>query len=340
MPDACRPASVTRRAFAGRAAALAFATTFRIRPAAAQTDPLPSWNDGPAKQAILDLVAAVTEEGGPGFVAPEDRIAVFDNDGTLWAEQPAYTQALFALAEVQRMAPEHPEWAGQEPWDSVLSGDPARLAGLSEEDVARVLAVASTGMTTEQYAENVAAWFATAEHPVLKRPIAATVYQPQLELLDYLEANGFATWIVSGGGVDFMRVFAEDVYGIPPERIIGSATAVTFETIDGTPALVKQPELGIYNDKEGKPINIHQAIGKRPIIAVGNSDGDKQMLEYTAAGSGPSLMVLIHHDDADREFAYDRESSVGRLDAAWDEALAQGWTVVSMKDDWAVMFPG
>ncbi|MFM9106283.1 MAG: HAD family hydrolase [Chloroflexota bacterium] len=314
--------------------------TSASRRAAAQGVPLPSWNDGPAKQAILGFVASVTAEGGPGFVPAEDRVAVFDNDGTLWAEQPAYTQALFALDEVRRLAPAHPEWSGSEPWDSVLSGDPKRIAALSKDDLVTVFGVATTGMTVDEYAANVAAWVGAATHPVLKLPIAGTVYQPQLELLDYLEANGFATWIVSGGGVDFMRVFAEDAYGIPPERIIGSATAVEFRDIDGAPTLVKLPELGIYNDKEAKPVNIYQSIGKRPVLACGNSDGDRQMLEYTAAGDGSRLMILVHHDDAAREFAYDREGHVGRLDAAWDEAVARGWTVVSMKDDWATIFPG
>ncbi len=339
-----QPAAVSRRAFAGGSAAFAMSAavgaTVGHRGAAAEGDPLPSWNDGSAKQAILDFVAAVTTEGGSGFVAPSDRIAVFDNDGTLWTEQPVYSQALFAVGEVKRLAPEHPEWVGQEPWDAVISGDPVRMSKLSEADIANVLASATTGMTTDQFAENVANWFAVAQHPVQKRPYGQTTYQPQLELLDYLEANGFATWIVSGGGVDFMRVFAEDVYGIPPERVIGSSTAVDWEMTDAGPVLIKQPKLGSYNDKTGKPINIHLAIGKRPIFAFGNSDGDKEMLEYTAAGDGARLMLLVHHDDAAREAAYDRGSHIGGLDAAWDEAVEKGWTVVSMKDDWATIFPG
>lgn len=303
------------------------------------TDPLPSWNDGPAKQVILDFVAAVCDEAGPDYVAPADRIAVFDNDGTLWAEQPVYSQAFFALDEIARMAPEHPEWSGVEPWESILSGDPARMSTLSEEDIAQALAVAFSGMPVEQYAANVAAWFADATHPVLQRPYRELTYQPQLELLDYLTTNGFTPWIVSGGGVDFMRVFSQDVYAIPPERVIGSAGEVTWETLNGEQVLVKQPKLGVYNDKHGKPINIHLAIGRRPILACGNSDGDHQMLQHTAAGDGPSLMMLIHHDDAEREFAYDRGSKIGGLDAALDEASQRGWTVVSMKDDWSAVFP-
>lgn len=302
------------------------------------TEPLPSWNDGPAKQAIIDFVAAVCEEAGHDYVAPADRIAVFDNDGTLWAEQPVYSQAFFALDEIARLAPDHPEWAGVEPWDSILSGDAARMASLSEEDIAQALAVAFSGMPVEQYADNVAAWFADATHPVLQRPYRDLVYQPQLELLEFLSANGFTTWIVSGGGVDFMRVFSDDVYGIPPERVIGSASAVTWETLDGEQVLVKQPKLGVYNDKHGKPINIHLSIGKRPILACGNSDGDYQMLQHTATGDGPSLMMLIHHDDGEREFAYDRVSKIGGLDAALDAANERGWSVVSMKDDWSVVF--
>ena len=302
--------------------------------------PLPSWHDGATKQAIVDFVTAVCDESGPNYVAPADRIAVFDNDGTLWTEQPVYSQAFFALDEIARLAPEHPEWAGVEPWESILSADPTRMAALSEEAVAQALAVAFSGMTVEQYAANVADWFAEATHPALQRPYRELAYLPQLELLGYLTAHGFTTWIVSGGGVDFMRVFSHDVYAIPPERVIGSAGEVTWETIEGEQVLVKQPKLGVYNDKHGKPINIHMAIGKRPILACGNSDGDHQMLQHTAAGEGPSLMLLIHHDDADREFAYDRDSKIGGLEAALDEANERGWTVVSMKDDWARIFTG
>lgn len=300
------------------------------------TSELPSWNDGPAKTAITDFVATVTDESSDHFVPPDQRIAVFDNDGTLWAEQPVYSQAFFALDEIARLAPEHPEWVGAEPWESILSGDPARMAQLSEEDVASALAVAFSGMTVSEYERNVDTWFAEATHPLLNRGYAQTIYQPQRELLDYLAANGFTTWIVSGGGVDFMRVFSQEVYGIPPQRVIGSAGEVTWETAaGGEPVLVKQPKLGVYNDKHGKPINIHMAIGQRPILACGNSDGDHQMLQHTAAGDGPSLMMLVHHDDAEREFAYDRDSHIGGLSAALDEAEDRGWTVISMKNDWA-----
>lgn len=300
---------------------------------------LPSWHEGPTKQAIVEFVAAVTDEDGPDYVPPADRIAVFDNDGTLWAEQPVYPQAFFALDEIARIAPDHPEWAGAEPWESILSGDPARMATLTEADIAEALGVAFSGMPVEQYAANVAAWFAEAKHPVLQRRYHEITYQPQLELLAFLADNGFTTWIVSGGGVDFMRVFSEDVYAIPPERVIGSAGEVTWETIDGQQVLVKQPKLGVYNDKHGKPINIHMAIGKRPILACGNSDGDHEMLQHTAAGDAPSLLLLVHHDDVDREFAYARGSKIGGLDAALDEATERDWTVISMKVDWATIFP-
>ena len=303
-------------------------------------DALPSWNNGPCKQAILEFVASVTDPASPDFVPESDRVAVFDNDGTLWAEQPVYSQAFFALDEIARVAPDHPEWTGAEPWESILSGDPGRMATLSEEQIAQALAVAFSGMPVDEYAANVASWFAEATHPVLQRRYRDLTYQPQLELLDYLAANGFSTWIVSGGGVDFMRVFSNDVYGIPAERVIGSAGEVTWETsADGSKVLVKQPTLGVYNDKHGKPINIHLAIGRRPILACGNSDGDHEMLQHTAAGDGQRLMMLVHHDDAEREFAYDRDSKIGGLDAALDEAKERGWTVVSMRDDWARVFP-
>ncbi|MGI9252302.1 MAG: HAD family hydrolase, partial [Thermomicrobiales bacterium] len=283
--------SANRRELIGGAAAIAAATLAAALPAAASAnDPLPSWNAGVNKQAILDFVAAVTTEGGPDFVPEADRIAVFDNDGTLWAEQPAYSQAFFVLDQIGKMAGAHPEWSTTEPYASVLSGDPARLAGLSEHDLGQVISTASTGMSVDDFAASVGEWIATATHPVLKVPYRQTTYQPQLELLDYLEANGFDTWIVSGGGIDFMRVFSEAFYGIPSERTVGSSTELKYEVIDGNPTLIKQPKLGVYDDKEGKPINIHLAIGKRPILAVGNSDGDRQMLEYTAGGDGPSLM--------------------------------------------------
>ncbi|MFM9107421.1 MAG: HAD family hydrolase [Chloroflexota bacterium] len=345
-------APVSRRAFAGGTAMLAASAVAGhalagVSAAAGSTpgtptaaDPLPSWNDGPNRRAILAFVAAVTAGGAPAFVPAEDRIAVFDNDGTLWAEQPVYTQSYFAIDEVKRLAPDHPEWAGTEPWDSFLSGDPERIATLSQHEVAGALAAVFTGMTVEEYEDRVAAWFATARHPVLDRPFSGVIYQPQLELFAYLRANGFRTWIVTAGGIDFLRPISGAYYGIPREQVIGSAAEVTWESVDGRPALVRQPKLGVNDDREGKPINIHLFIGRRPILAFGNSDSDQQMLEYAAAGDGPrpSLMLLLDHDDADREFAY-RKSKLGNLDTALAEARERDWNVVSMKDDWATVFP-
>lgn len=303
------------------------------------SDPLPSWNDGPTKQAILDFVAVVTDEDGGQFVPPADRIATFDNDGTLWVEQPIYSQALFALDEIARMAPEHPEWADEEPFATVLSGDMEKMRQFTEHDAAAILAASHAGMTTEAFDAAAAAWLATASHPHFNRLYTDCVYQPQLELLDFLRANDFQIFIVSGGGIDFLRVFAEETYGVPPSQIVGSSGQVSFSLVDGVPTLTKEAAIGSIDDKEGKPVNIHLHIGQRPILAFGNSDGDLQMLQYTDTGDGPRLMLLLHHDDGEREFAYDRDSSVGRLDAAWDEAVAKGWTMVSMKNDWSRVFP-
>lgn len=307
--------------------------------ALAQSDPLPSWKDGPVKSAITDFVAKVTQEGGAEFVRPEERIAVFDNDGTLWSEQPVYFQLAFALDLIKAMAPEHPEWKDTEPFKSVLAGDPKGLAAAGEKGMSEIMALTHTGMTTEEFSAIVADWFATARHPRFDRPYNEMVYQPQIELLDYLRANGFKTFIVSGGGVEFMRGFAEKTCGIPPEQVVGSAGVTKFELRDGKPVLVKEAKIEFVDDGPGKPSGINNFIGRRPILAFGNSDGDQQMLEWTAAGTGARFMGIVHHTDAEREWAYDRQSHVGKLDKALDEAIAKGWTIVDMKKDWATVYP-
>jgi hypothetical protein len=307
--------------------------------AAAADGPLPSWNDGPAKRAIVQFVAAVTREGGPQFVPPAERIATFDNDGTLWAEQPMYFQFSFALDRIKALAPQHPEWQGQEPFKSVLAGDlKGALAG-GEKAIVQLMMASHAGMTTEEFAQTVKDWIATAKHPRFQRPYTECVYQPMLELMTYLRANNFKTYIVSGGGIEFMRPWTEKVYGIPPEQVVGSSIKTQFELRDGTPVLMRLPEADFIDDKEGKPVGIHKFIGRRPIFAFGNSDGDHQMLQWTAAGSGLRFMGLVHHTDAEREWAYDRQSHIGRLDKALDEALEKGWTVVNMKNDWKTIFP-
>jgi phosphoglycolate phosphatase-like HAD superfamily hydrolase len=300
-------------------------------------DPLPSWNDGPHKQAILDFVATVNAEGGDQFVAEGERIAVFDNDGTLWCEQPRYIQLGFVLDRVRSLAPRHPEWQEQQPFKAILANDREALAALTKHDLAALIAVTHAGITTEEFARVVREWIDTARHPRFGRLYTECVYQPMLELLAYLRANGFQTWIVSGGGVDFMRVFAEAVYGIPLAQVIGSSGKVRFEFRDSRPVLVKLPELSSFDDKEGKPANIHLHVGRRPILAGGNSDGDLAMLQYTAGSEGRSLALIIDHDDAEREYAY-RVSPLGRLETALVEAEQRGWTVVSMKDDWRAVF--
>jgi hypothetical protein len=303
------------------------------------TDALPSWNEGKAKQAVVDFVKRVTTKGGKDFVLPAERIATFDNDGTLWAEQPMYFQLAFALDRVKALAPQRPEWKDKEPFASLLKGDlKGALAG-GEPAIVQIVMATHAGMTTEVFEKTVRDWIATAKHPKTGRRYVEMVYQPMLELLRYLRANGFKTFIVSGGGAEFMRVFSEKVYGIPPEQVIGSTGKLKFELRDGKPVLVKLPEIDFIDDKAGKPVGIQKHIGRRPILAFGNSDGDLQMLQWTAAGSGARFMGLVHHTDAEREWAYDRKSSIGRLDKALDEAQAKGWTVVDMKDDWKTIFP-
>ena len=305
----------------------------------AQPDPLPSWNDTAPKKAIVTFVTRVTTPGSPDFIARAERIATFDNDGTLWAEQPMYFQALFIFDRIKQLAPQHPEWKAREPFASVLKGETkAALAG-GERALLEMTMATHAGMTTEQFGQIVTAWLATAKHPKNGRPYTEMVYQPMLELLDYLRAHGFKTFIVSGGGIEFLRPWAERVYGVPPEQVVGSSIKTTYAIHDGTPVLMRVPEMNFVDDKGGKPIGINQHIGRRPIMAFGNSDGDFEMLEWTTAAPGPRLGLLVRHTDARREWAYDRDSPIGRLSRGIDEAPRRGWTIVSMKDDWKVIFP-
>ena len=302
-------------------------------------DPLASWNDTTAKKAIVAFVERVTKQGSTDLVPEDERIATFDNDGTLWAEQPIYFQLAFALDRVKALAPLHPEWKDKEPFASLLKGDlKGALAG-GEGAIFQIVTVTHSGMTTVEFEKIVHDWITTAKHPQTGKLYTEMVYQPMLELLAYLRGNGFKTFIVSGGGIDFMRVFAERVYGIPPEQIVGSSGKLDFELRDGKPILMKLPELNFNDDKTGKPIQIQMHIGRRPIAAFGNSDGDLQMLEWARGGSGARFALIVHHTDAEREWAYDRNSSIGKLDKALDAAQAEGWTVVNMKNDWKTIFP-
>jgi phosphoserine phosphatase len=300
---------------------------------------LPSWKEGSAKKAIQAFVAAVTDADGPHFVPPPERIAVFDNDGTLWVEQPMYTQLAFAVDRVETLAPQHPEWKTQQPFKAVLEDDLDALADAGKRGLVEILMATHGGMTTEEFETIVTDWIASARHPKYDRPYTELVYQPMLELLDYLRANDFKTFIVSGGGIELMRPWVEQVYGIPPEQVVGSSIEVKYEMQDGEPVLVRLPQIDFIDDKAGKPVAIHKFIGRRPLLAFGNSDGDLQMLQWTTAGEGPRLGLLLRHDDAAREYAYDRESHFGRLDEALDQAPEAGWTVVSMKNDWKEIFP-
>jgi phosphoserine phosphatase len=307
--------------------------------AALAADALPSWNDGPAKQAIVAFVEKVTKAGSPEFVAPAERIAVFDNDGTLWAEQPMYFQLFFAIERVGALAPQHPEWKTQEPFASILKGDIKGALASGEKGILSLIAATHAGMTTDEFTATVKDWTAKARHPVTHRPFTEMVYQPMLELVAYLRANGFQTWIVSGGGQEFMRPWTERVYGIPPEQVIGSNGELKYELRGGVPVLVKEAKVALIDDKAGKPVGIQRFIGRRPIFAFGNSDGDREMLEWTTAGAGPRFAGIVHHTDAEREWAYDRASHIGTLDKAWDQAKAQGWTVVDMKSEWKQIYP-
>lgn len=303
---------------------------------------LPSWNDTPTRASIVSFVERVTDTGSSDHVPPAERIAVFDNDGTLWAEQPMYFQLAFAIDRVKALAPQHPEWQTTEPFASILRGDIKSAFAGGDKAIASIVGASHAGITTDEFNTIVKDWLRTAKHPTLNRPYTECVYQPMLELLDYLRANGFKTFIVSGGGVEFMRCFAEEVYGIPPEQVIGSRGKTVFSLLDSDPArpvLTKLPEIEFVDDGSGKPVAINAIIGRRAIFAAGNSDGDQQMLQWTAAAQGPSIVLLVHHTDAAREWAYDRDSHIGKLDKALDEANARHWTVIDMSSDWRTIFP-
>jgi len=319
--------------------AILFGPTLPIlEQAQAQTDPLPSWNEGATKQAITDFVARVTRQGGPDFVSPDERIATFDNDGTLWVEHPMYVQLAFALDRVRAMAPLHPEWKDTQPFKAVLEGDMKTLAASGEHGMGELVMATHAGMTTEEFQKIVTDWLATARHPRFKRPYTELSYQPMIELLAYLRANGFKTFIVSGGGVEFMRPWTERVYGVPPEQVVGSSIKTRFQMRDGRPELFRLPEMNFVDDGAGKPVGINEFIGRRPILAFGNSDGDLEMVQWTTMSGGARLGLLVHHTDAEREYAYDRNTSFGRLDKALDGAALNKWIVVDMKSDWKRVF--
>ena len=305
----------------------------------ARVDPLPSWNAGVHKTAILEFVDRVTREGGPDFVPVPERMATFDNDGTLWTEKPVPVEGVFAIDRVKAMAPEHPEWRTTEPFASVLSGDMAGVMATGEKGALAVITATHSGMTTDEFANTVHGWITTVRDPKTGRLYTGQVYQPMLELLAYLRAQSFKTFIVSGGGVEFMRPWTERTYGIPPEQVVGSAGKLMFDEHNGKPVLMKLPLVEFIDDKDGKPIGISTHIGRRPIAAFGNSDGDLEMLQWTTAGPGARFALYVHHDDAEREFAYDRDATLGKFDKGWDWAVAHGWTIVSMKDDWKVIYP-
>ena len=317
----------------------ALIATLRTTPALAQSDPLLSWNDGATKKSITDFVARVTAQGGPDSVPVEQRIAVFDNDGTLWTEQPMYVQFAFALDRVKALAPQNPDWKTKQPFKAVLDGDMKALAASGEKGLLALLAATHAGMTADEFSTIVTDWLATARHPRFKRPYTELVYQPMLELLAYLRANGFKTFVVSGGGVEFMRPWTERVYGIPPEQVVGSSIKTRLQMRDGRPTLFRLPDINFIDDKAGKPVGIYQHIGRQPIAAFGNSDGDLEMLQWTTMrGSGARLGLIVHHTDAEREYAYDRQSHFGKLDKALDAAAVNNWAVADMKKDWKRVF--
>ncbi len=305
----------------------------------AETDPLPSWHDTLPKKHIVDFVTTVTQEGSVDYVPPNERIAVFDNDGTLWAEQPIYFQFFFVADRIKLLAPQHPEWKEQEPFASVLRGDVKNALSGGEKALLKMVTATHGNLTTEEFESIISDWISTAKHPKTGKLLTEMIYQPMLEVLDYLRANEFKTFIVSGGGIEFMRPWTEKVYGIPPEQVVGSSVKTKYEVLDGKPVITRLPDLDFIDDKEGKPVAINQHIGRRPLMAFGNSDGDFQMLEWTTSGSGNRFGLLIHHTDAQREFAYDRDSHIGRLAKGLDEGPERGWNIVSMKDDWKVVFP-
>lgn len=319
--------------------ASAFALAIFAVPARA-ADPLPSWNDTAAKRSIVAFVEKVTAKDSPGYVPPADRIATFDNDGTLWSEQPKYFQLAFALDRVKAMAPDHPEWKDKQPFKGVLEGDLKAVIAGGKKSLVEIIAATHAGMTTEEFEQIVTDWIATAKHPKTGRQYREMVYQPMLELLAYLRANGFKTFIVSGGGIEFMRPWTEATYRIPPEQVVGSRIKTQYELRDGKPVIVRLREINFIDDKGGKPVGINSHIGRRPIFAAGNSDGDWQMLQYTTIGHSPSFGLIVHHTDAEREWAYDRDSHIGQLHKALDDAPRRGWTVVDMKQDWMRIYPG
>ncbi|RON39900.1 haloacid dehalogenase [Pseudomonas frederiksbergensis] len=302
-------------------------------------EPLPSWNDGPAKNSIIEFVQAVTDQSGKDFVKPAERIAVFDNDGTLWSEQPAYFELLFAFDEVKRTAPQHPEWTTTQPFKAVLENDHKALAAAGMDGILKIFGATHTGMTTAAFDDDAKTWLSQAKHPKTGKPYTEMIFQPMLEMLDYLRSQQFKTYIVSGGDTAFMRAFAEKVYGIPPEQVIGTTFVTAFQLKDGQPSILRTAKLAHNDDGPGKPESIDAAIGRRPILAFGNSDGDLQMLQWTAAGTGKRFMGLVHHTDAKREWAYDRQSPVGKLDKALDEAKSRGWTIVDMAAEWRRVYP-
>lgn len=302
-------------------------------------EPLASWND-PAKSRIMDFVKATVTEGGEGYVAPEDRIAVFDNDGTLWPEQPYYIQLGFALDRVKTLAPQHPEWKTKEPFRSILDGDLKGVAKSGELGLVDLVMATHAGMNTDQFNKIVTDWFATAKHPKTGRLYTEMGYVPMRELLDYLRANGFATYIVSGGGVEFMRPVTEKLYGIPPQQVVGSTIATQYAIVGDVPVLKRLPKVDFVDDGAGKPAGINKFIGRKPVFVAGNSDGDYEMMRWTTAAKGPGFAMIVHHTDADREYAYDRDSAFGKLDKALDEAQRRNWLVVDMKNDWKTVFSG
>jgi len=303
-------------------------------------DPLPSWNDTDSKKAIVTFVEKVTKPGSADFVPVPERIATFDNDGTLWGEQPMYVQLQFAIDRVKALAPDHPEWKTQQPFKKLFAAPGDELVPVTEKELMQVVMVSHAGMSTEEFERIVTDWISTARHPKTGRLYTQMVYQPMLELLAYLRANGFKTFIVSGGGIEFMRPWTEKVYAIPPEQVVGSSGGLRYEVLDGKPVLMKLPEINFIDDKTGKPVGIQTHIGRRPIAAFGNSDGDFEMLEWTTRGPGARFGLLVHHDDAEREYAYDRDSHIGKLDRGLDEAPKRGWVVISMKNDWKTIHPG
>ncbi|HDY82852.1 MAG TPA: haloacid dehalogenase-like hydrolase [Halieaceae bacterium] len=318
---------------------LAISTSLIFSVSAQAADPLPSWNAGPSKSAIIEFVEAVTKIGGKDFVEPAKRIATFDNDGTLWVEYPMYTQVLFAFDRVKKLAPQHPEWKTKQPFKALLAGDMKTVGAAGMKGLMEIILATHSGMSASDFAQEAGDWLRTTDHPKFKHPYGDVIYQPQLELLEYLQINDFKTFIVSGGGIAFMRPVTEQAYGIPPEQVVGSSVVTEFKTIDGKQKLIRMPKIDFVNDKAGKPVGIYEHIGRRPILAFGNSDSDMQMIEYTKAGDGRRLALFVHHTDADREFAYDRKSHVGTLDKALDQAGANDWIIVDMKKDWKRVFP-